>query len=116
MNWDELTQKHQEQWEKFEELKGASWQKIQSDKRAMYAAFGDHDAKIPMSVYERVEREIEEWRNAWGDNGYKARYLLTIQKNERQALKDQIRSRILEQLKQSREQNKTKPRNRERDD
>ncbi len=116
MNWEQLEKKHQEQWEKFEELKDESWQKIQKDKKAMYAAFGDHEAKIPISVHERVERDVQEWRNAWEDNGYKARYLLTIQNNERKVLKDQTKNSILQQLKRSREYNKEKSKERERDD
>lgn len=116
MNWEELEQKHQEQWEKFEERKDAEWQKIQKDKAAMYAAFGDHEAKIPISVFERVERDRKEWQNAWGDNGYKARYLLAVQKKERDTLKTEVKSNILAQIKEAREKSKIRNRDRERDD
>lgn len=116
MNWEELEQKHKEEWEKFEELKTAAWLKIENDRKAMYAAFGDKEAKIPMSVHERVEQDRKEWREAWEDNGYKARYLLTLQKNERNAFKMQTKNRILEQLRTYRENNKTKSKDRERDD
>jgi len=57
MNWEELEKKHQEQWKIFEEMKLEAWQQIQKDRSAMYAAFGDQEAKIPISLHERAERD-----------------------------------------------------------
>lgn len=117
MNWEDLEQKHQEQWTKFEELKQADWDRINTMRKQMYAAFGDHEAKIPMSVHEKVERERREWQNAWGDHGYKAKYLLAIQKKERDTLKEYVRSNALAKMRQARdEKTKSKTYDRERGD
>jgi len=115
MNWEELERKHQEQWEQFEKLKTKAWDTLEKNRKAMYAAFGDQETRIPMSVFERVEREREEWRNAWGDNGYKAKYLLAIQKKERDTMKEYAKNNILEQMRIAREKSRTRNKERERD-
>lgn len=116
MNWEDLEKKHQQQWKRFEELKREAWDKIEKDRKAMYAAFGDNEAKIPMSVHERVEKDRRNWKIAWEDHGVNARNLLAIQKSEKDKLKDHIGSHILDQMRRAREKNKSKTKDRERDD
>lgn len=115
MNWEELEKKHTQEWKTFEELKRKAWEDLEKNRQAMYAAFGDQEAKIPMSVYERVERDRNEWRNAWEDDGYKARYLLAIQKKERDALKENVKSSILAQMKEAREKSKERSKTTDKD-
>lgn len=116
MNWIELEQKHKREWKQFEELKRASWDTIEKNRKEMYAAFGDHDAKIPMSVFEKVRQEKEHWKEAWGDNGYKAKYLLAIHKTEMKELKEQTKSSTKEYMRQGRDKQRQKSKDRERDD
>lgn len=116
MNWEELEKKHQQQWEEFEELKRTAWDKIEKDRKAMYAAFGDQEAKIPISVHQRVERDRKQWKIAWEDHGVNARQLITIQENEKEDLKYATRNNILNQMRIAREKSKSKSYNRERDD
>lgn len=115
MNWEELEQKHTQEWKTFEELKRKAWENLEKDRQAMYAAFGDHEAKIPMSVFDRVEKDRKEWQNAWEDNGYKSRYLLAIQKKERDTLKANVKSSILAQMKEARQKSKARDKDREWD-
>lgn len=116
MNWQELEKKHLSEWEAFERLKTEAWNILEKNRQAMYTSFGDQEAKIPISVYERVERDRKEWQNAWGDDGYKARYLLAIQKKERDTFKENTKNNILSQMKIAREQSKTRNKEREWDD
>ncbi|MCH5716713.1 hypothetical protein [Niabella hibiscisoli] len=116
MDWIELEQKHKKEWEKFEEFKKDALEKIDKAKREMYAAFGDHEAKIPMSVFERVRQDRDQWQEAWGDNGFKAKYLLAIHDNERKALKQQVKNKTLEYMRQGKEKQKQLTKGRERDD
>lgn len=115
MNWEELEKKHQQQWKEFEKLKYSAWEKVLSDKEAMYASFGGKDAVVPSSILEQVERTKQAWREAWDENGYKTKYLRTVQQTERQTFKEQVKNNILQQMKEARE-NKTKSRNYERDE
>lgn len=116
MDWIELEQKHKKEWEKLDEFKNAALEKIEKTKREMYAAFGDHEAKIPMSVYEKVRQNHEQWREAWGDDGYKAKYLSAIQESERKTLKHQVKNKTLEYIRQGKDKQRQKSRDRERDD
>lgn len=115
MNWQELEQKQEQQWIDFEKLRIAAWDKLEQNRQAMYAAFGDKETEIPASVHEKAKTEREEWQAVWGEKGMREKYLRTIQQNERQALQKQIKQNVLEKLRHQREQ-KARSNNRERDD
>lgn len=115
MNWQELEKKHLKEWQAFEELRTEAWNILEKNRQAMYAAFGDQEAKIPMSVHERVERDRQEWQALWGKGGMREKYLRTIQYNERQSFKSQTKNSILEQIKRAREKSKIRDKDRERD-
>lgn len=116
MNWEELEKKHQKQWEEFEKLKIEAWQKLIDNENAMFEAFGKTPDKVPNTVFERIDKDTAEWHKQWSSNGKKAKELKDIQRIERETLKENTKQGILDQIRQAKEINRLKSKDRERDE
>ena len=85
MEWIDLLEQHQKEWEEFSELKQRAWQRIVKNNEAILTSFGDDINNVPDGTKKVMEQRGEEWVRRWGMNGKEMTDLLFKQNAERRA-------------------------------
>jgi hypothetical protein len=108
MNWKEMEERHQQEFDAFSKLKAEAWEKLQSEMDAVKDNLKDETGKLPRSVAERLNHDYKTHRDEWGFNGTRLTELRAAQQKEKDALYEQAKTKALEEVKKINKKGKEK--------
>jgi len=85
MNLSTLTQQHLKERIAFERAKQKAFKHLQQQHKAVLSVF-EKGEKIPASLQQRLQTEVEKLTREWAEDGPRFRKLMEKQKNEREKL------------------------------
>ncbi len=119
MEWIELLEKHQTEWDELAKLKDRAWQRIAKDNQAILAAFGGDLSRVPEGTRDlMIEREAR-WTKQWGMDGKEMADLKSKQQWERRAFinerKREFAAQIRRNIERQRQSRKARDKSKEDD-
>lgn len=119
MEWIELLEKHQTEWDEFAKLKDRAWQRIVKDNEAILAAFSDDISRVPEGTRDLMEERGAQWTKQWGMDGKEMRDLKSKQQWERRAFindrKREFADRIRRSIEKQRQNRKARDKSKDED-
>lgn len=82
MNWDELQEKHNAEWEEFQQAYLKSWTQLHDDRIYVLKACGFITSKVPRCIHRMLDKAQKDWQQEWGIDGWRNRKLKEAQEKE----------------------------------
>ncbi|ACU63727.1 hypothetical protein [Chitinophaga pinensis] len=96
MTWEELEQKHDAEWNEFQQAYQQSWGQLHHDRTEVLKVFAYMTEKVPRSVNRILDKAQKDWQQEWGIDGWRSEKLKDAQEKETKIFfeRERIRRRI----------------------